>query len=170
MRRRRQTVQIWNPARRWIKVSAGCESPSVLLTPAPISAPSQPAELSNWSSVAAQRLNISSCYLFASDDIPSDAEAEARLHQSECADPLPEEAKRSESLRMSSSVGTLSLVISSPRAALKKSRLTAAEGFGDFYRSPCAKQKKKPIKLSLIVMVVGCRRLHRNEDSSLLIK
>ncbi|XP_029698174.1 protein-methionine sulfoxide oxidase mical3a isoform X7 [Takifugu rubripes] len=38
------------------------------------------------------------------EDIPSDAEAEARLHQSECADGHPEEDGTSESLRMSSSV------------------------------------------------------------------
>ncbi|XP_028441274.1 protein-methionine sulfoxide oxidase mical3a isoform X7 [Perca flavescens] len=38
------------------------------------------------------------------DDIPSDAEAEAHLHQSERAEELPEEAKKSESLRMSSSI------------------------------------------------------------------
>ncbi|XP_059190343.1 protein-methionine sulfoxide oxidase mical3a [Centropristis striata] len=39
------------------------------------------------------------------DDIPSDAEAEARLHQSERAeDVLPEEDKKSESLRMASSI------------------------------------------------------------------
>ncbi|XP_034079295.1 protein-methionine sulfoxide oxidase mical3a isoform X5 [Gymnodraco acuticeps] len=38
------------------------------------------------------------------DDIPSDAEAEARLHQSECVDVLPEEDKRSESQRMPSSI------------------------------------------------------------------
>ncbi|XP_074487878.1 protein-methionine sulfoxide oxidase mical3a isoform X5 [Sebastes fasciatus] len=38
------------------------------------------------------------------DDIPSDAEAEARLHQSECPDVFPEEDKKSESLRMASSI------------------------------------------------------------------
>uniref|UniRef100_UPI0037E80E05 protein-methionine sulfoxide oxidase mical3a isoform X1 n=1 Tax=Semicossyphus pulcher TaxID=241346 RepID=UPI0037E80E05 len=38
------------------------------------------------------------------DDIPSDAEAEARLHQSERADALPEEDKKSDSLRMTSSI------------------------------------------------------------------
>ncbi|XP_039665553.1 protein-methionine sulfoxide oxidase mical3a isoform X20 [Perca fluviatilis] len=38
------------------------------------------------------------------DDIPSDAEAEAHLHQSERAEELPEEDKKSESLRMSSSI------------------------------------------------------------------
>ncbi|XP_040893421.1 protein-methionine sulfoxide oxidase mical3a isoform X2 [Toxotes jaculatrix] len=38
------------------------------------------------------------------DDIPSDAEAEARLHQSGQAEALPEEDKRSESLGMASSI------------------------------------------------------------------
>ncbi|XP_041795732.1 protein-methionine sulfoxide oxidase mical3a isoform X11 [Chelmon rostratus] len=38
------------------------------------------------------------------DDIPSDAEAEARLHQSEHAEVVPEEDKKSESLKMSSSI------------------------------------------------------------------
>ncbi|XP_044048106.1 protein-methionine sulfoxide oxidase mical3a isoform X25 [Siniperca chuatsi] len=38
------------------------------------------------------------------DDIPSDAEAEARLHQSEYAEVLSEEDKKSESLRMTSSI------------------------------------------------------------------
>lgn len=46
------------------------------------------------------------CYFSIPDDIPSDAEAEARVHQSECADGLPEDDGTSESLRMSSSVGT----------------------------------------------------------------
>lgn len=169
MRRRRQTVQIWNPARRWMKVSAGCESPSVLLTPAPISAPSQPAELSNWSSVASQRLNISSCYLFAADDIPSDAEAEARLHQSECVDPLPEEAKRSESLRMSSSIGTCLLSFALREQLSRSHGWLQPRDLGIFTGVP-VQNKKKPIKLSRIVMVVSCRRLHRNEDSSRLIK
>ncbi|GLD60704.1 protein-methionine sulfoxide oxidase mical3a-like protein [Lates japonicus] len=38
------------------------------------------------------------------DDIPSDAEAEARLHQSEHAEALPEEGKKSESVGMASSI------------------------------------------------------------------
>ncbi|XP_053174674.1 protein-methionine sulfoxide oxidase mical3a [Scomber japonicus] len=38
------------------------------------------------------------------DDIPSDAEAEARLHQLEPAEALPEEDKKSESLGMASSI------------------------------------------------------------------
>ncbi|XP_029289447.1 protein-methionine sulfoxide oxidase mical3a isoform X2 [Cottoperca gobio] len=38
------------------------------------------------------------------DDIPSDAEAEARLHQSERTEVLPEEDKKSERLRMPSSI------------------------------------------------------------------
>ncbi|KAL3061902.1 hypothetical protein OYC64_009927 [Pagothenia borchgrevinki] len=42
------------------------------------------------------------------DDIPSDAEAEARLHQSERVDVLPEEDKRSESQRMPSSIEVFS--------------------------------------------------------------
>ncbi|KAK5902608.1 hypothetical protein CesoFtcFv8_007847 [Champsocephalus esox] len=42
------------------------------------------------------------------DDIPSDAEAEARLHQSERVDVLPEEDKRSESPRMPSSIDIFS--------------------------------------------------------------
>ncbi|XP_010790680.1 protein-methionine sulfoxide oxidase mical3a isoform X8 [Notothenia coriiceps] len=42
------------------------------------------------------------------DDIPSDAEAEARLHQSELVDVLPEEDKRSESQRMPSSIEVFS--------------------------------------------------------------
>ncbi|XP_027128943.1 protein-methionine sulfoxide oxidase mical3a isoform X2 [Larimichthys crocea] len=43
------------------------------------------------------------------DDIPSDAEAEARLHQSENAEVFPEEDKKSESLKMSSSIETSSV-------------------------------------------------------------
>lgn len=39
------------------------------------------------------------------DDIPSDAEAEARLHTSEHAEALPEEDKKPESLGMASSIG-----------------------------------------------------------------
>ncbi|XP_033997766.1 protein-methionine sulfoxide oxidase mical3a isoform X3 [Trematomus bernacchii] len=42
------------------------------------------------------------------DDIPSDAEAEARLHQSERVDVFPEEDKRSESQRMPSSIEVFS--------------------------------------------------------------
>ncbi|XP_068169344.1 protein-methionine sulfoxide oxidase mical3a isoform X25 [Antennarius striatus] len=38
------------------------------------------------------------------DDIPSDAEAEARLHQPEHVEVLPEEDRKSESLRLSSSI------------------------------------------------------------------
>uniref|UniRef100_A0A3B4T435 F-actin monooxygenase n=1 Tax=Seriola dumerili TaxID=41447 RepID=A0A3B4T435_SERDU len=38
------------------------------------------------------------------DDIPSDAEAEARLHQSEHVEALPEEDKKSESVEMTSSI------------------------------------------------------------------
>ncbi|XP_056243938.1 protein-methionine sulfoxide oxidase mical3a isoform X1 [Seriola aureovittata] len=38
------------------------------------------------------------------DDIPSDAEAEARLHQSEHVEALPEEDKKSESVEMASSI------------------------------------------------------------------
>ncbi|XP_054475154.1 protein-methionine sulfoxide oxidase mical3a isoform X5 [Anoplopoma fimbria] len=38
------------------------------------------------------------------DDIPSDAEAEARLHPSEHAEVLPEEERKSESLKMASSI------------------------------------------------------------------
>ncbi|XP_070828909.1 protein-methionine sulfoxide oxidase mical3a isoform X2 [Chaetodon trifascialis] len=38
------------------------------------------------------------------DDIPSDAEAEARLHQSERAEVVPEDDKKSESLKTSSSI------------------------------------------------------------------
>lgn len=54
------------------------------------------------------------CVIFSiSEDIPSDAEAEARLHESECVDRLPEEDGTSESLRMSSSVG-MCLTIFSP--------------------------------------------------------
>ncbi|KAI3371569.1 hypothetical protein L3Q82_024136 [Scortum barcoo] len=56
------------------------------------------------------------------DDIPSDAEAEARLHQSEQAEVLPEEEKISDSPRMSSSIEASSIspvqkedVVISPR-------------------------------------------------------
>lgn len=45
-------------------------------------------------------------YVSIPDDIPSDAEAEARLHQSEHAEALPEEDKRSESVETTSSIGT----------------------------------------------------------------
>lgn len=45
------------------------------------------------------------CSLEIPDDIPSDAEAEARLHQSEDAEVFPEEDKISGSLKMSSSIG-----------------------------------------------------------------
>lgn len=53
------------------------------------------------------------CCFSIPEDIPSDAEAEARAHQSECADGLPEDNWTSESLRMSSSVG-MCLSTSSP--------------------------------------------------------
>uniref|UniRef100_A0A3Q1K435 F-actin monooxygenase n=1 Tax=Anabas testudineus TaxID=64144 RepID=A0A3Q1K435_ANATE len=43
------------------------------------------------------------------DDIPSDAEAEARLHASEQTEALPEEDKKSESVGMASSIGPSSL-------------------------------------------------------------
>ncbi|XP_070762774.1 protein-methionine sulfoxide oxidase mical3a isoform X1 [Enoplosus armatus] len=43
------------------------------------------------------------------DDIPSDAEAEARFHQSERDEVLPEEDKKSESLRMTSSIEASSI-------------------------------------------------------------
>ncbi|XP_033940733.1 protein-methionine sulfoxide oxidase mical3a isoform X4 [Pseudochaenichthys georgianus] len=42
------------------------------------------------------------------DDVPSDAEAEARLHQSERVDVLPEDDQRSESQRMPSSIDIFS--------------------------------------------------------------
>lgn len=44
------------------------------------------------------------CYI--SDDIPSDAEAEARLHSSQPAGAQPEEDEKSESLGVASSIGT----------------------------------------------------------------
>lgn len=40
------------------------------------------------------------------EDIPSDAEAEARLHQSEQAQEPPEEDEKSESPRVSPTIGT----------------------------------------------------------------
>ncbi|XP_078138967.1 protein-methionine sulfoxide oxidase mical3a [Centroberyx gerrardi] len=43
------------------------------------------------------------------DDIPSDAEAEARLHQSEHTEAFPKEDRKSESLGMASSVGPSSI-------------------------------------------------------------
>ncbi|XP_041650668.1 protein-methionine sulfoxide oxidase mical3a isoform X10 [Cheilinus undulatus] len=65
------------------------------------------------------------------DDIPSDAEAEARLHQSERPEVLPEEDKKSDSLRMTSSIEPSSVsptqhedVLSSP---LKPSPETEAQ-------------------------------------------
>lgn len=49
--------------------------------------------------------------MFILDDIPSDAEAEARLHQSENTEALPEEDKQLESGGMVSSIGTCQLFL-----------------------------------------------------------
>lgn len=61
-------------------------------------------------------LECGCCYFSIPEDIPSDAEAEARVHQSECADGLPGDDGTSESLRMSS-VG-MCLSTSSPKVGV----------------------------------------------------
>lgn len=100
MRRQKQTVQIWNPVQRWIKVSC---LKQITKNPSVVFGSHRTLLLCYNKRIKLKK--ILQCYLEFPDDIPSDAEAEARLHQSECAEVLPEEGKRPESLRMSSSIG-----------------------------------------------------------------
>ncbi|XP_037623022.1 protein-methionine sulfoxide oxidase mical3a isoform X3 [Sebastes umbrosus] len=88
------------------------------------------------------------------DDIPSDAEAEARLHQSECPDVFPEEDKKSESLRMASSIEPSSIspmqkedVVLSPLkpSPEPESKITLVKPPGArFFTEPFIPDERKP--------------------------